>query len=80
MDGGRKHSVVNYVFKYDKDKLASFAYLIAKEMIHRGYKPKRDYLVNHNVRLYNQNIYDEHDEKYLVECVNNLRNKGIVIY
>ncbi len=76
---GRKHSIVDYVFEYDKDKLASFTYLVALEMLKRGYKPKLDYLVNFYITKYSDLIYLEHDDKYLEECLDNLAKKGIII-
>ena len=36
---GRKHSVVDYVFKHDPDYLVAYHYLIMNEMKQRGYHP-----------------------------------------
>jgi uncharacterized protein (TIGR02328 family) len=36
---GRKHSVVNYVFEHEPDKLVAYHRLIMDEMVRRGYKP-----------------------------------------
>ena len=36
---GRKHSVVDYVFKYDPAYLVAYHYVVMNEMIKRGYKP-----------------------------------------
>lgn len=99
---GRKHSVVDYVFTYEPDKLVAYHYLIMDEMIKRGYHPdltwkKVDYrgktigfeknwcdiekvlnLVN-LASTNNQNIYSEHNDNYLKECLDNLKTKGIEI-
>lgn len=34
---GKSHSIVNYVFKYDRIKLYQYHYLVMREMIRRGY-------------------------------------------
>ena len=36
---GRKHSVVDYTFKYDPAYLVAYHYVVMNEMIKRGYKP-----------------------------------------
>lgn len=36
---GRRHSTVDYVFKYDPSKLVAYHYLIISEMRRRGYQP-----------------------------------------
>lgn len=36
---GRNHSVVNYVFQHEPDKLVLYHYLVMKEMKRRGYNP-----------------------------------------
>ena len=36
---GRRHSVVNYVFKYSPNRLVAYHYLVMNEMKRRGYKP-----------------------------------------
>lgn len=43
----------------------------------KGYNIFRGALMQ--VQYLNQNVYPEHDENYLVECVNNLEGKGIVL-
>lgn len=98
---GRKHSVVNYVFDHEPNKLAAYHYLVMDEMTRRGYHPDRIW-TNPNWRgnklqeeegwcdtkivskyilsaLDGEMIYDEHNDKYLQECIDNLAEKGIVI-
>ena len=36
---GRNHSVVNYVFKHEPERLVAYHYLIMNEMKRRGYHP-----------------------------------------
>lgn len=36
---GRKHSVVNYVFTHDPERLVAYHWLVMDEMVHRGYRP-----------------------------------------
>ena len=36
---GRNHSIVNYVFQHEPDKLVLYHYLVMREMKHRGYNP-----------------------------------------
>ena len=38
---GKKHSTVDYVFKYDERKLISYTKLIMFEMLKRKYKPNK---------------------------------------
>ena len=38
---GKKHSVVDYVFKYNPAKLVVYHYIIMEEMERRGYHPDR---------------------------------------
>ena len=77
---GRKHSTVDYVFKYDKQKLAEYTYIVAKEMIRRNYEPKViKYLSEYFPLGCVRRVYKEHDEKYLQECIENLHKKNIKI-
>ena len=98
---GRKHSVVNYVFDHEPNKLAAYHYLVMDEMMRRGYHPDRIW-TNPNWRgnklqeekgwcnteivskyilsaLDGEIIYDEHNDKYLQECIDNLAGKDIII-
>ena len=39
-----------------------------------------DYIITEGYeQLFNGNIYPEHNKQYLEECINNLKNKGVVI-
>lgn len=99
---GKKHSVVDYVFKHYHYKLVAYHYLIMEEMINRGYNPdKQWYDVNWRgktlgyeedwtcaesveevlkaTRESGDPIYSEHDDAYLQECIDNLKQKGIDI-
>ena len=88
---GKNHSIVNYVFKHPYGMLFNYHEIIIKEMSKRGYLVNSD-LKYKNYRgkslgfeescftygYYEQN-YEEHNEQYLQECLENLRNKGITI-
>lgn len=87
---GKSHSTVNYVFNYGRDKLVAYHLLVMKEMLNRGYTVANDWWVPHYcgkshepikvyMNLYQEIIYSEHDDCYLIECINNLENKGIII-
>ena len=91
---GRKHKTVDYVFTYSDRKLMKYTDKIFLEMIKRGYKPNvqcitdalmRRYdcdfrtAVNMFSNCYDETSYPEHDESYLRECLENLRNKNIII-
>lgn len=89
---GKKHSVVDYVFKYDLAHLYEYHLWVMHEMILRNYRiyvawynrsyrgkniPKAKILseigtyVCHNGEI----IYPEHDDKYLKDCLLNLKSK-----
>ena len=36
---GRKHSTVDYIFKYSPNYLIAYHYMIMEEMLNRGYNP-----------------------------------------
>ena len=95
---GRKHSVVNYVFIHEHERLVAYHYLVMDEMERRGYKPdktqrdvnyrgkelgveenwcKRSLVIDYHEN--GENIYSEHNDAYLNECLENLRQKGIEI-
>jgi uncharacterized protein (TIGR02328 family) len=91
---GKPHSVVNYVFKHDYQKLVDYHYLIMREMLKRGYNIHNidwfnpwyrgkimgfDSNVKYTPRKYKSNVYVEHNDDYLMECLNNLKRKGIVL-
>ncbi len=88
---GKKHSTVDYVFTHSAYKLFCYHKLIIKEMKTRGYKP--DKLWENPLHrgktckpfkellstAKTSPIYNEHDEEYLKECIDNLKEKGISI-
>ena len=76
---GRKHRTVDYVFKYNKDKLVAYGYKVAIEMIRRGYKPNLRIIMDHGKLIHINRVYPEHNESYLQECIDNLAGKGIKI-
>ncbi len=77
---GKKHRIVDYVFKYDKNRLANYAYLVATEMERRGYRANLDILDGkYQSPITDSPIYPEHNQEYLQECIDNLANKGITV-
>lgn len=88
---GKKHATVNYVFSYSPYKLFQYHLFIMQEMEKRGYKvdklwadPKyRGKTCERYTDLEEVErsfpIYEEHNEEYLKDCLENLREKGIVL-
>ena len=92
-DGGKKHSVVDYVFNYDLAHLYEYHIKVMGEMSYRGYKVDAhwynrkyrgktlQYLttlmsIGTYICHFGELIYPEHDDKYLRECLLNLKSKG----
>lgn len=87
---GKRHATVNYVFNYHPLMLYNYHMLIMQEMKRRGYHADNLWL-DHKYRgkllgytpyeaseiLFEK--YPEHDERYLEECLDNLKRKGIDI-
>lgn len=93
---GRKHSVVDYVFRYEPSRLYAYHLLVMGEMARRGFNPDvrwydRQYrgknrpdltlleagaYVYYTPGAYSPSIYPEHDDRYLLECLDNLAAKG----
>ena len=89
---GKKHSVVDYVFKYTPSHLYEYHLLVMQEMMHRNYNVDGHWYGRlyrgKNVAPYHSlsesgtftcadgHIYDEHDNAYLKECLLNLKSKG----
>ena len=89
---GKKHSVVDYVFKYDLAHLYCYHILVMREMTRRRYDANYDWYnrcyrgkhllfttldeVGTFVNYPNDNIYNEHNDQYLKECLLNLKAKG----
>jgi uncharacterized protein (TIGR02328 family) len=88
---GKKHSTVDYVFKYDLNKLFCYHCKVMKEMTKRGYMVDYNWFIynyrgrilgydNFNFFEYDYSpVYSEHDDDYLQECLTNLKNKGIIL-
>ena len=86
---GKPHATVNYVFKYSPSMLYQFHLLVMKEMEQRGYHANKIWMDYHyrgkklgyadyNTMGKSLEKYPEHDTKYLTECIDNLREKGVV--
>lgn len=92
---GRKHSVVDYVFRYEPARLYEYHLLVMSEMTGRGFNfdwhwygplyrgKNRLQLTLREAGSYvympdadNLFIYPEHDDRYLLKCLDNLAAKG----
>jgi len=96
---GKKHSVVDYVFKYRLDRLYAYHCLVMHEMarqfnaridanwynrLYRGRNMPKATLVDVGSYVYGYDrdtkksttIYPEHNDRYLFECLLNLKSKG----
>ena len=86
---GKKHATVNYVWKYSLSELYYFHMQVIKEMEKRNYKVEQKWKTSSyrgkelgfsGPLISNKYfIYPEHDSKYLKECIDNLKGKGIII-
>lgn len=86
---GKKHKIVDYVFTHSPYKLFAYHELIMEEMKNRGYNVSPEWLDKDyrgkSMEPYEDlepvevghPIYEEHDEDYLKECLDNLKEKGI---
>ena len=90
---GKKHATVDYVFKNPFNKLLFFHFQVMLEMKRRGYKASEERgdaqyrgkklgidrdIHYKNVAVKEMNpVYEEHDNTYLKECIENLREKNI---
>ena len=82
---------VNYVFDYSPYRLFKYHELIMQEMAERGYRVSPEWLDKEyrgrqmpaydkiEVEKLPVIIYPEHDTAYLQECLDNLKQKGIII-
>lgn len=93
---GRKHSTVDYVFRHPYFWLFKYHLAVMSEMARRGFKVNskwmeydyrglnkgydKSYFTEPAAILDYSLIYPEHDERYMLECLENLKHKGIVIY
>ena len=88
----KKHKTVDYVFTYSSYNLFIYHSKIMDEMEKRGYRVSREWR-DKNYRgqkaksysnLEETNIstpiYKEHNDEYLLECIENLAGKGIELY
>ena len=85
----KKHKTVDYVFLYSPYHLFVYHSLVMDEMEKRGYKvsiewsdknyrgKKAEKYNNLEEININSPIYKEHNDEYLLECIENLRKKGI---
>lgn len=89
---GKKHSVVDYVFKYDIAHLYQYHICVIAEMDCRGieydvswlnrcYRGKNlpmdsIYDVGTYILGLGETVYNEHDDRYLKECLLNLKSKN----
>ena len=85
----RKHKTVDYVFSYSPYLLFRYHLLVMEEMEKRGYNVSGEWkdknyrgkiaekYMNLEEEVIEDPIYKEHNNKYLDECIENLRNKGI---
>ncbi len=90
---GRRHSVVDYVFTYSIMRLYYYHMLIMKEAVDRGinidpiwYDPNyRGKILGFDMNIDRHEpypigkVYREHDDAYMVECIENLKQKGIIL-
>lgn len=88
---GKKHSTVNYIFEYSPYYLFLYHKLVMEEMTKRGYRVSAEWLDKDyrgkkskpytNLLIINISgkIYKEHNDTYLKECIENLKEKGIEI-
>lgn len=88
---GKRHSTVNYVFEYSPYLLYKYHLLVMEEMNRRGYRVSEEWF-NKDYRGKNMErydnlipmevispIYQEHNEEYLIECLENLESKHIFL-
>ena len=85
----KKHKTVDYVFSYSPYHLFMYHSLVMDEMEKRGYKVSEEWrdknyrgktAENYDTleeKRIERPIYKEHNAEYLLECIENLRNKGI---
>lgn len=86
---GKNHKTVDYVFTYSPYHLYKYHTLIMDEMEKRGYNVSTEWKDKNYRGKVAQPFYDleeesivnpiykEHNDEYMSECIENLRNKGI---
>lgn len=87
----RKYETVDYVFSYSPYQLFRYHILVIDEMERRGYKVTKEWKDKNyrgkTAEQYNNlseeiivnPIYKEHDDDYLRECIQNLKDKEIYL-
>ena len=87
----KKHKTVDYVFTYSPYNLFIYHSKIMDEMEKRGYRVSREWrdknyrgqkaesYSNLEETSISTPIYKEHNNEYLLECIENLAGKGIKI-
>ena len=85
----KKHKTVDYVFSYSPYELFLYHSLVMDEMKKRGYQVSIEWrdknyrgkiaekYRNLEEKMIDGPIYKEHNQEYLQECIENLREKGI---
>ena len=85
----KKHKTVDYIFLYYPYHLFTYHSLVMDEMEKRGYKVSIEWrdknyrgktaenYCNLEEKIIESPIYKEHNAEYLIECIENLRKKGI---
>lgn len=89
---GRKHSTIDYIFRYTRFELVRYHNNVMDEMERRGYKVNSNWknvyycglvlgkLKYPTYSFYADDIvYKEHNNNYMKECLDNLKNKGIIL-
>lgn len=88
---GRNHSTVNYVFKHDYKYLVAYHWYVMMIMEQRGYtQDMKWWRANYRGKNCAENDcvlqepdfdlrYPEHNDKYLKECIERLKEKGATL-
>lgn len=88
----KSHATVNYVFQHPIEHLFQYHLLVMQEMRKRGYhvnplwwdpnyrgKKMPSITIDKRHFASSHPIYSEHDQSYLNDCLDNLRQKGVEI-
>ena len=78
--GTLKHRLVSYVINHNKDNFAWYTHQVYLELHKRNIKCKDDYMNEIisfcHYRLWQDSLeYEEHNERYLKQCLYNLQEK-----
>lgn len=78
--GTLKHRLVSYVMNYDKEVFSNYVRQVVRELEKRNVKFQKKYLDEIidfcNGDLYIAENYQEHDGRYLKQCLYNLQEKA----